>query len=58
MSTKQMSKMAMLAGRCLTKAVQEELRRKALLGQYVIINRNGKTCRVSAKQALKIAKAK
>jgi hypothetical protein len=53
-----MSKMAIEAGKCLRKAVQEELRKKALLGQYVIINRNGKACRVSAKQALKIAKAK
>ena len=50
--------MAIAAGRCLRKAVQEELKRKALLGQYVIINRNGKACRVSAKQALKIAKSK
>jgi hypothetical protein len=57
MTTKQISKMARIAGRCLTKAVREELRRKALLGQYVIIERNGKACRVSAKQALKIAKA-
>jgi len=58
MTTKQTSKMAMVAGKCLAKAVKEELRRKALLGQYVIINRNGKACRVSAKQALKIAKSK
>jgi hypothetical protein len=58
MATKQMSKMARIAGKCLTKAVREELQRKALLGQYVIINRNGKACRVSAKQALKIAKSK
>lgn len=58
MTTKRISKMAMVAGRCLQKAVREELQRKALLGQYVIINRNGKACRVSAKQALKIAKAK
>jgi hypothetical protein len=58
MTTKQTDKMAIEAGRCLAKAVQEELQRKALLGQYVIINRNGKACRVSAKQALKIAKSK
>jgi hypothetical protein len=58
MNKKQMSKMAVVAGRCLQKAVQEELRKKALLGQYVIINRNGRACRVSAKQALKIAKSK
>jgi hypothetical protein len=58
MTTKQTSKMAADALRCLRKAVREELQRKALLGQYVIINRNGKSCRVSAKQALKIAKSK
>jgi len=51
-----MSKMARVAGRCLQKAVREELRKKALLGQYVVINRNGKACRVSAKQVLKVAK--
>jgi hypothetical protein len=58
MKTKRMSKMAIEAGRCLRKAVREELQRKASLGQYVIIERNGKACRVSAKQALKIARAK
>jgi len=58
MTTKQTDKMAIEGGRCLRKAVREELQRKALLGQHVIINRNGKCCRVSAKQALKIAKAK
>ena len=58
MTTKQTSKMATEALKCLREAVQEEFQRKALLGQYVIINRNGKACRVSAKQALKIAKAK
>jgi hypothetical protein len=57
-TTKQTSKMATDALRCLRKAVREELQRKALLGQYVIIERNGKACRVSAKQALKIAKSK
>ncbi len=58
MNTKRPSKMAIEAGRYLRKAVKEELQRKALLGQYVIINRNGKACRVSAKQALKMATAK
>ena len=58
MTTKRTSKMTLLAGKCLQKAVREELRKKALLGQYVIINRNGKACRVSAKEALKMAKAK
>jgi hypothetical protein len=50
--------MAREAGKCRQKAVIEELQRKALLGQYVIINLNGKACRVSAKEALKIAKAR
>ena len=50
--------MALRAKECLRKAVREELQRKALLGQYVIINRNGKACRVSAKHALKIARTK
>jgi hypothetical protein len=50
--------MAVVAGRCLREAVREELRKKALLGQYVIINRKGRACRVSAKQALKMARAK
>ena len=58
MTTKRPSKMAIEAGRCLRKAVREELRKKALLGQYVIINRNGKPYRVSAKQVLKMTKAK
>ena len=58
MVSKETHKMAMDGLRCLRKAVREELKRKALLGQYVIINRNGKACRVSAKQALKIAKSK
>jgi hypothetical protein len=53
-----MSKMAREGLRCLRKAVREELQRKALLGQYVIINRNGKACRILAKQALKIARAR
>lgn len=47
--------MATDALRCLRKAVREELQKKALLGQYAIINRNGKACRVLAKQALKMA---
>ncbi|MGB2863298.1 MAG: hypothetical protein WBC05_08235 [Sedimentisphaerales bacterium] len=50
--------MAFRAKECLRKAVREELERKALLGQYVIINRNGKACRVPAKEALRIAQAR
>lgn len=58
MTTKQTDKMAIEAGKCLRKAVREELHKKALLGQYVIIERNGKPCRITAMQALKIAKVK
>jgi hypothetical protein len=58
MVSKETHKMAIEAGKCLRKAVREELEKKALLGQYVIISRNGKACRVLAKQALKMAKVK
>jgi len=58
MKKTRMSKMAIEAGKCLQKAVQEELKRKALLGQHVIINRNNKPYRISAKQALKMTKNK
>jgi hypothetical protein len=58
MTTKETSKMAKQAENCLRKAVQEEFRRKALLGQYVIIERRGKPCRIPAKEALKIARGK
>ncbi|MGD8786167.1 MAG: hypothetical protein PVJ60_01990 [Phycisphaerales bacterium] len=57
MNTKKPSKMATEAGKCLQEAVNEELKRKALLGQYVIINRNDKPFRISAKQALKMTKS-
>ena len=55
MTSERPSKMAIEASKGLQKAVLEELRRKSLLGQYVIINRNDKSCRVLAKEALKIA---
>lgn len=58
MNTKRPSKMAMEAGKCLRKAVREEVKKKALLGQYVIINRNGKACRILAKDALKMTKTR
>jgi hypothetical protein len=57
MITKATHKMAIAAEKCFQKAVREELKKKALLGQYVIINRNGKACRVSAKEALKFTKS-
>jgi len=55
MRTKKISKMTAVAGEGLKKAVREELRIKASLGQFVIINRDGKPCRVPASQALKSA---
>ena len=58
MTAQETHKIAIAAEKCLQKAVIEEYRRKAMLGQCVIISRNGKACRVSAKEALKMAKAK
>ena len=58
MVTKATHKLAIDAEKCLQEAVREEFQRKALLGQYVIINRNGRACRVSAKEALKSTRAK
>ncbi len=58
MTTKETHSMAIKGLECLKKAVREELRKKALLGQYAIINRDGKACRVPAKEALKIAEGK
>lgn len=58
MTTKETHSMAIKGLECLKEAVLEELRKKALLGQYAIINRDGKACRVPAKEALKIAEGK
>jgi hypothetical protein len=58
MAKEQPSKMAKLAGKCLREAVREEVKKKAMLGQYIIVNRNGKACRVPAKEALKLCKRK
>ena len=56
MRAKPISKMTLQAGECLKNAVHAELQKKALLGQYVIINHDGKTCRILAKDALELAK--
>ncbi len=58
MVTKEIHDMSLAGLECLKQAVQEEYRKKALLGQYVIISRNGKPWRVPAKQALKMADKK
>jgi hypothetical protein len=57
-TTKKISKMTAVAGECLREAVLEELRKKALLGQHAIIYRDGKSCRIPATEALKIAERK
>ena len=58
MTTEETHKMSLDGLECLKKAVLEELRKKALLGQYAIISRDGKSCRVSAEEALRIAEGK
>ncbi len=58
MTTKETNKMAKLAQKTLCKAVLKDFQQKALLGQYVVINQNGKARRISASEALKIAKKK
>ena len=55
MTTKETHNMSITGLECLREAVRQELRKKALLGQYAIINRDGKACRVPAEEALKIA---
>lgn len=58
MSTKKISKISADGLKSLRKSVKEEFRKKALLGQHVIIDRDGKPCRIPAKEALKIAEGK
>jgi hypothetical protein len=58
MTTKETHSMAIKGLQCLKEAVREELRKKALLGQYAIINHDGKACRIPATEALKIAERK
>ena len=55
MTTKETHDMAVEGLKCLQSAVREELQKKAMLGQYCIINREGKACRVLAKEALKMS---
>ena len=57
MST-EISSMTLTALSCLKEAVIKELRKKAMLGQDAIINRNGKSCRIPAAEALKMAEGK
>lgn len=48
------SKKAEEARQCLERAVHDELVKKANLGQHVIVNRDGKPYRITAKEALRI----
>jgi hypothetical protein len=58
MTTNETHNLSLAGLESLRKAVREEFRKKALLGQYVIINRDGKACRIPAKEALEIAEGK
>ena len=58
MTTKETRNMSIAGLESLRKSVREEFRKKALLGQYVIISRDGKACRIPAKEALEIAEGK
>ena len=58
MTSKEANNRAVEGLECLKRAVRKELEKKALLGQYVIINRDGKACRVSAKEALNMTNNK
>lgn len=40
-------------GKILQKAVHEELLKKSKLGQYAIVERNGKPCRILASEIIK-----
>lgn len=58
MTTEETHNMSLAALDSLKKAVIEELQKKALLGQFAIINRDGKPCRVPAEEALRIAQGR
>ena len=55
MTSKETYKMAICARENLKKTIREDLKKKAMLGQHVIIRHEGRTCRISASEALKIA---
>jgi hypothetical protein len=54
MNNPQPSKAAEDARQCLERAVHDEFVKKAKLGQYVIVSRNGKPYRIPASEALLI----
>ena len=53
MTNEQAGKIALQAKESLRKAVWNELRKKAKLGQYAVIDRDGKPVRVKASELIK-----
>jgi hypothetical protein len=58
MTAREMTEKARAGLSALRKAVNTELKRKAKLGQYAIVSRNGKPARVKASTLIKGAKPK
>lgn len=53
MNSPQMSKRGQEALECLRRAVYDEMVKKAKLGQDVIVERDGKPCKISAAEAVR-----
>ncbi len=53
MTNEQAGKTALQAEESLKKAVRKELQKKAKLGQYAVIDRDGKPIRVKASELIK-----
>ena len=56
MSDAEISKQREKIGQTLQLAVYEEILKKSKLGQYAIVERDGKTCRIPAKELIKTMK--
>ncbi len=56
MDKDRVEKTALQAEESLKKAVRKELEKKAMLGQYAIIDRDGKPVRVKASELIKDSK--
>ncbi|MCG8696658.1 MAG: hypothetical protein MI922_01285 [Bacteroidales bacterium] len=54
MSSKKISEETLTAWKCLKEIVRKELKKKALLGHDAIIHLNGKSIKISAKEALEM----
>ena len=53
MNSPQMSKRGQEALECLRRAVYDEMVKKAKLGHFVIVERDGKPCKISAAEAVR-----